>query len=77
MKTFDLIEVSWMDSRMYLTQQSMSDEFEPCLIHSVGFELHNDKQKVVLMGDIIENDCRRVLVIPKKDIIKIRALTYM
>jgi hypothetical protein len=62
--------IKWRDSRMYIEQQSQKDEFDVCIIQSVGYVIHEDKEKVVLAGDILETDARRVIVIPKENIIK-------
>lgn len=54
---------------MYITQEPMQD-FSVCVIESVGFVIQEDKEKIVLAGDLVDDEFRRVIVIPKENIIK-------
>lgn len=62
--------IRWRDSRMYITQCDKNDDFDVCVIYSTGFVISEDKKKVVLAGDVVDGDIRRVIVIPKENIIK-------
>jgi superfamily I DNA and RNA helicase len=61
--------IKWRDSKMYITQCEMQD-FTPEIIESVGYVIQEDKTKIVLAGDLINSEFRRVIVIPKENIIK-------
>lgn len=55
---------------MYLTQCSKEDVFEVATIISTGYVVSENKRQIVLAGDVLENgDVRRVIVIPKENII--------
>ena len=71
-KEFKPIVIKWRDSKMYITQCNVADEFEVCEITSVGFKVSEDKNQIVLAGDLVDGDIRRVIVIPKENIIKSR-----
>ena len=53
---------------MYITQEPMQD-FSVCVIESVGFVIQEDKHKIVLAGDLVDDEYRRVIVIPKENIV--------
>jgi hypothetical protein len=61
--------IKWRDSTMHLTQESKDTDWSVCVIESVGFVIHEDKEKIVLAGDLVDDDVRRVIVIPKENII--------
>jgi hypothetical protein len=61
--------IKWRDSRMYITQCAIDDDFEVCVIISTGFVIKEDKKQIVLAGDIVDRDVRRVIVIPKENIL--------
>ena len=61
--------IKWRDSRLYITQESVDSDWQPCIITSVGFVLEEDSDKIVLAGDLADDDVRRVLVIPKENIV--------
>ncbi len=66
-----IVQIHWRDSRMYITQQSKDDEFEVATIISCGYVIKEDKKSITLAGDVLdEGDVRRVIVIPKENIIK-------
>ena len=65
-----ILKVKWRDSKMYITQCSREDEFEVCEIISIGVLVEENKDKIVLAGDLVDDDIRRVIVIPKENIIK-------
>lgn len=71
MKLNKLTSVQWRDSNMYITQCNKNDKFEVAVIISSGYLIQEDKSKIVLAGDVMENgEVRRVIVIPKENIIK-------
>lgn len=55
---------------MYITQISKKDIDDVCIIESTGFLIEEDNTKIILAGDIIDDEYRRVIVIPKENIIK-------
>lgn len=61
--------VKWRDSNIYLTQCHREDDFEVEVITSVGFLVSETKDQIVLAGDSLGDDVRRVIVIPKENII--------
>lgn len=63
-------KVKWRDSRMYITQTTKDENWSVCEIESVGFLIKETKDYIVLAGDILEEDIRRTIVIPKENIIK-------
>jgi len=65
-----LKQIKWRDSKMYITQQSKDDLFEVATICSVGYVVQEDKTKIVLAGDVLDDgEIRRIIVIPKENII--------
>lgn len=62
--------IVWRDSRRYLNQLSKEEKFEVCEIITIGFIVEEDKKKIVLAQDIIDNDYRGIIVIPKENILK-------
>jgi len=66
-----LKSIRWRDSRIYMTQQDKEDKFDVSIICSVGYVVSEDKKQIVLAGDVIDDgDIRRVIVIPKENIVK-------
>lgn len=61
--------IKWRDSQMYIHQEPKDEPFNICIIESVGFVLSEDKEKIVLAGDLVGEDVRRVIAIPKENII--------
>lgn len=70
----DIMLVEWRDSTMHITQEPIDSEWEVQVILSVGHVLHEDKEKIVLAGDTLGEDARRVIVIPKENIIRNKML---
>ncbi len=62
--------IKWRDSRKYLEQLPKDENFDVCVITSIGFIVSEDKQKIVLAQDIIDEDVRGIIVIPKENILK-------
>lgn len=63
-----IARVYWRDSRMYITQHDDKEKLEVCHIESVGFMLKNTNFEIVLVGDLIDGEFRRTLIIPKENI---------
>lgn len=62
--------VKWRDSRLYITQEAGDSEWEACTIISTGFVIEENESVLVLAGDLVDGgDVRRVIVIPKENII--------
>lgn len=65
--------VIWRDSNIYLKQCSIDDDFTYETIVSYGKTIQEDDEQITLAGDTIrEKDVRRVIVIPKENIISIK-----
>lgn len=66
------VHIRWRDSKMYLTQCHKDDKMEVSTIISCGYIVSEDKEKIVLAGDVVDDpgDIRRVIVIPKENIIQ-------
>ena len=68
----DLLEVKWRDSSIYLTQCARDDDFAIEEITSMGELISFDEYQIVLAGDTLSNgDVRRVIVIPRENIISV------
>lgn len=61
--------VKWRDSNMYITQAPRDSDWQIAEVTSVGFVIDEDKKQITLAGDLIGEDVRRVIVIPKENII--------
>lgn len=70
-KIGDHIIVKWRDSGLYLSQCEKDDKFEINVVISSGFLIQEDKDMIVLSGDVIVNNSsiRRVISIPKENIV--------
>lgn len=62
-------EVRWRDSRMYIHQEHKDEPWEVCVISSVGYVIEETKEHIVLAGDLLDEDVRRAIVIPKENIV--------
>lgn len=62
-------KIKWRDSRMYITQTDRDTDYQPCIIESIGYVVENTKDHITLAGDLVDDDYRRVLVIPKENIL--------
>lgn len=66
-----LKRIKWRDSHIYITQEPRDFDFDVAIIESVGFVISENAKEIVLAGDIInDEDVRRVIVIPKENIVK-------
>jgi hypothetical protein len=70
----DIKLIEWRDSSMQITQEPQDSKWEVECLASVGFVLVEDNDKIVLAGDLLEGDCRRVIVIPKENITRNKTL---
>jgi hypothetical protein len=61
--------VEWRDSTLHITQEPIDTKWEVQIITSIGFVVYEDKKIIVLAGDTLNEDVRRVIVIPKENII--------
>lgn len=66
--------VTWRDSSLVITQTPVDGDWYVETITSVGFLIHEDKEMIVLAGDLLNDnqDARRVITIPKENIISIK-----
>lgn len=64
-----MIRVTWRDSRLYLGQSEKSDTFEICEFKSIGFEIEDTEDHITLCRDMVDDDYRGVLVIPKENVL--------
>ncbi len=57
---------------MHLTQCHKNDTFDVSVIISSGFVVSENKKQIVLAGDLVDQDgdIRRVIIIPKENIIR-------
>lgn len=62
-------KVRWRDSRLYITQEPDPTLYDVCVVESIGYVVREDKSKIVLAGDIVDGEFRRVIVIPKENLI--------
>ena len=67
-----ICEIIWRDSCMYITQEPKTRDWKYETISSVGYLLEENDKQIVIAGDSleIENEVRRVIVIPKENIVK-------
>lgn len=66
-----IVRIIWRDSRRYTYQMETSERFDVCEIETVGFLVKEDKKQYVLCQDLIDDDVRGVIVIPKENVVKI------
>lgn len=69
-----IVVVEWRDSRMYLEQCPVDSEWEACVITSVGHLVEDTKERVVLAGDHLDEDVRRVIVIPRENVVSMKEM---
>lgn len=62
-------EVKWRDSRMHISQEYKDTDWGVCVISSVGYVIKETKDYIVLAGDLVDEDVRRAIVIPKENIV--------
>jgi len=64
-------KIKWRDSQLYFTQESTEGKWEVSEVDSVGYIIAEDDDKIVLAGDVINGDVRRIIVIPRENVIKV------
>lgn len=69
-----IVKISWTDSNRYMYQMELDEEVTTTTIETVGWLVSEDEDQVVLAQDIIEDDIRGVIVIPKVCIVETREL---
>lgn len=69
--------IKWRDSSIYTEQVGRDEPFKVSIMVSVGLLIEYD-DKYVLAGDLVgegdDCDLRRVIVIPKENVIKVKRL---
>lgn len=71
-----ILKVDWADAATrggWGTIESTKDE-KPTLLSSVGFEMQNTKEEIVLAQGLSHDSVLNITVIPKKWIMKIKEL---
>ena len=70
MKLGEVVKINWRDSNLYITQCNVDDDFEVALLTSIGELVKETDDYLVLAGDVLKDgEIRRVIVIPKENII--------
>ena len=70
-----IAKVKWRDSQIYFTQCNKDEEFDVCIIESVGYVITDNNRVIVLAGEIVgDEDVRRVIAIPKENCLEINIL---
>ena len=64
-----IISVDWRDSTLYITQCNKDDDFEITTITSIGKLIDCTDTMLVIAGDILGDDLRRVITIPLENVI--------
>jgi hypothetical protein len=67
-----IYQITWRDSSMYHTQGDNNYPFEVSIFTSIGFLLQDNKDNIVIARDIIRDESRSVIIIPKENILKIK-----
>ncbi len=60
---------------MYILQCERDADFGYAIIESIGFLIHEDTKKYVIAGDLVDQDVRRAIVIPKENVISVRSIS--
>ena len=64
-----IIKIKWRDSSIYNAQGDNNYPFEVSIFESVGFLLKENEDSIVIARDIIRDESRGVLIIPKENIL--------
>lgn len=63
-------QIMWRDSNIYNAQEDKDFDFKVAIFCSVGYVVRETKDSIILAGDVLDNgDVRRVIVIPKENIL--------
>ena len=66
-----ITKITWRDSRRYVYQMEDNEDFSVCEITTVGFLVKEETKHFVLAQDLIDDEFRGIIVIPKENVIKI------
>ncbi len=69
-----IVKILWRDSAMYNSQGDSDYPFEVSLFTSIGFILRENKDSIVIARDIIRDESRGVLIIPRENIVKVKKI---
>lgn len=70
-----ILKITWRDSRRYIYQMEKTEECSIVEIITIGFLVKEDKKSIVLCQDLIDEDIRGVMCIPKENIISVKKVT--
>lgn len=81
-KTYEIIEVIWFDAQThsgYAEDIGKLENWKPCYTKSIGYNIYEDKEKVILgfmlfQDDIDVNSVKHCQMIPKG---MIKKITYL
>lgn len=60
-----MVKIKWLDSNIYNEQGSINDDLKIATIESVGYLLKENEDSIAIARDLIGDDSRGTLVIPK------------
>ena len=66
-----IVEIYWRDSRMFIQQHGLDEKLEVCTIRSCGFLLKSTDREIVLVGDLVDDEFRRTIIIPRENIVNV------
>ena len=64
-----IIKITWRDSAIYNSQGDADYPYQVSVFESVGFLLKENKDSTVIARDMIRDESRGVLIIPKENIL--------
>lgn len=70
----DIYKIEWRDSRRYLYQMDSKESFSVCTVITVGHLIEEDKEQITLSQDLIDEEIRGVICIPKENIVSKKML---
>jgi len=83
MRNQRIVEVDWIDTRSddeWLTRKeaiAWTEKTEKYPIRSVGYIIDKKKYIILISGyDTLDDNCERIIKIPKVNVIKIKELKY-
>lgn len=63
---------SWRDSKIYYGQTNSEDKYECCVIKTCGFFLGYSETSILIARDLVDDDERGVIAIPKENVITVK-----
>lgn len=66
-----IVRVTWRDSHRYMYQMHPTEEVSVTVIESCGYLVSQNKKQIVLCQDVIGDDIRGVIVIPRENVTKV------